>query len=54
MEKFFMEEPFTEEELLTGIKAGIRDRSVTPVCSAIAAASIRPPFCARQYTIRTA
>ena len=25
MEKFFMEEPFTEEELLTGIKAGIRD-----------------------------
>ena len=31
MEKFFMEEPFTEEELLTGIKAGIRDRSVTPV-----------------------
>ena len=54
MEKFFMEEPFTAEELLTGIKAGIRDRSVTPVCSAIAAASIRPPFCARQYTIRTA
>ncbi|MCI5992622.1 MAG: GTP-binding protein, partial [Clostridiales bacterium] len=31
MEKFFMEEPFTPEELLTGIKAGIRDRSVTPV-----------------------
>ena len=31
MEKFFMEEPFTEEELLTGIKAGIRTRSVTPV-----------------------
>ena len=31
MEKFFMEEPFTKEELLTGIKAGIRDRSVTPV-----------------------
>ena len=27
MEKFFMEEPFTAEELLTGIKAGIRDRS---------------------------
>ena len=26
-----MEEPFTEEELLTGIKAGIRTRSVTPV-----------------------
>ena len=31
MEKFFMEEPFTAEELQTGIKAGIRDRSVTPV-----------------------
>ena len=31
MEKFFMEEPFTAEELLTGIKAGIRERSVTPV-----------------------
>ena len=31
MEKFFMEEPFTPEELATGIKAGIRDRSVTPV-----------------------
>ena len=31
MEKFFMEEPFTEEELLKGIKEGIRQRSVTPV-----------------------
>ena len=31
MEKFFMEEPFTAEELQTGIKAGIRERSVTPV-----------------------
>jgi len=31
MEKFFMEEPFTAEELQTGIKAGILDRSVTPV-----------------------
>ena len=31
MEKFFMEEPFTEEELLKGIKDGIRQRSVTPV-----------------------
>ena len=31
MEKFFMEEPFTEEELLKGIKKGIRQRSVTPV-----------------------
>ena len=39
MEKFFMEEPFTAEELLTGIKAGIRDRSVTPV------------FCGCAYTV---
>ena len=31
MEKFFMEEPFTVEELLKGIKEGIRQRSVTPV-----------------------
>lgn len=31
MEKFFMEELFTEEELLKGIKEGIRQRSVTPV-----------------------
>ena len=31
MEKFFMEEPFTEEELQKGIKAGIRDRAITPV-----------------------
>ncbi|MBQ1264841.1 MAG: elongation factor G [Oscillospiraceae bacterium] len=31
MEKFFMEEPFTEEELLAGVKAGIRDRAITPV-----------------------
>ena len=31
MEKFFMEEPFTKEELLKGIKEGIRQRSVTPV-----------------------
>ena len=31
MEKFFMEEPFTEEELLTGIKAGMIQRTVSPV-----------------------
>ncbi len=31
MEKFFMEEPFTPEELLKGIKDGIKQRSVTPV-----------------------
>lgn len=31
MEKFFMEEPFTEEELVKGIKDGIRQRTVTPV-----------------------
>ena len=37
MEKFFMEEPFTEEELCKGVKAGLQQRSVTPVfcgCSA--------------------
>ena len=31
MEKFFMEEPFTEEELATGIKTGIATRAITPV-----------------------
>ena len=31
MEKFFMEEPFTAEELLTGVKAGLRERVITPV-----------------------
>ncbi|MDR0890253.1 MAG: elongation factor G [Oscillospiraceae bacterium] len=31
MEKFFMEEPFTEEELLAGIKAGIKSRVICPV-----------------------
>ncbi|MGM9522782.1 MAG: elongation factor G [Faecousia sp.] len=31
MEKFFMEEPFTEEELIKGIKDGIKQRTVTPV-----------------------
>ena len=31
MEKFFAEEPFTEEEILSGVKAGIRDRAITPV-----------------------
>ena len=31
MEKFFMEEPFTEEELLKGIKAGLKQRVITPV-----------------------
>lgn len=31
MEKFFMEEPFTEEEFVKGIKDGIRQRTVTPV-----------------------
>ena len=31
MEKFFMEEPFTEEELLKGVKAGLQQRSLTPV-----------------------
>ena len=31
MEKFFMEEPFTEEEMLKGIKTGIATRTITPV-----------------------
>ena len=31
MEKFFMEEPFTAEELASGVKAGLLQRSVTPV-----------------------
>ncbi|MDY2719344.1 MAG: elongation factor G [Candidatus Faecousia sp.] len=31
MEKFFAEEPFTEEELAAGIRNGILQRSVTPV-----------------------
>ena len=31
MEKFFMEEPFTAEELLKGIRDGIAQRSISPV-----------------------
>ena len=31
MEKFFMEEPFTKDEIYTGLMAGIADTSVTPV-----------------------
>ncbi len=31
MEKFFMEEPFTEEELIKGIRDGLQQRTVTPV-----------------------
>ena len=31
MEKFFMEEPFTEAELIQGVKDGMRQRSITPV-----------------------
>ena len=31
MEKFFMEEPFTPEELFKGIKDGIKTRTITPV-----------------------
>ncbi len=31
MEKFFMEEPFTTDELVQGIKDGMRQRSITPV-----------------------
>ena len=31
MDKFFMEEPFTEAELIQGLKDGLRQRSITPV-----------------------
>ena len=31
MEKFFMEEPFTPEEMARGLKAGISTRTITPV-----------------------
>ncbi len=37
MEKFFMEEPFTAEELAKGIKDGIQQRSITPVFCGCAA-----------------
>ena len=40
MEKFFMEEPFTEEELCKGIKAGLLQRSVTPVFCGCAASGL--------------
>ena len=31
MDKFFMEEPFTTEELIQGLKDGLKQRSITPV-----------------------
>ena len=31
MDKFFMEEPFTVEELIQGLKDGLKQRSITPV-----------------------
>ena len=31
MEKFFMEEPFTDEEMARGIKEGLKQRAITPV-----------------------
>ena len=40
MEKFFMEEPFTDEELLTGIKTGLKERVVTPVFCGCAASGL--------------
>ena len=43
MEKFFMEEPFTEEELLKGIKEGIRQRQPRPLCSVPAGGQARRP-----------
>ena len=44
MEKFFMEEPFTPEELTKGIKDGIAQRTVTPVfcgCSVSGLGTVR-------------
>ena len=44
MEKFFMEEPFTADELLKGIKDGIKQRSITPVfcgCSVSGLGTVR-------------
>ena len=32
MDKYFGGEEFTEEELLMGVKEGIKQRSVSPVC----------------------
>ena len=40
MEKFFMEEPFTPEELTKGIKDGIMQRSITPVFCGCAATGL--------------
>ncbi|MCQ2418472.1 MAG: elongation factor G, partial [Clostridia bacterium] len=40
MEKFFMEEPFTDEELLTGVKAGLKERVITPVFCGCAATGL--------------
>jgi hypothetical protein len=38
MEKFFMEEPFTMEELVKGVKDGMMQRSITPVFAGSATA----------------
>ena len=38
MEKFFMEEPFTMEELIKGIKDGMMQRAITPVFAGSASA----------------
>ncbi len=38
MEKFFMEEPFTAEELIQGVKDGMMQRSITPVFAGSASA----------------
>ncbi|MBQ9967451.1 MAG: elongation factor G, partial [Oscillospiraceae bacterium] len=38
MDKFFMEEPFTQEELVQGLKDGLKQRSITPVFAGSAVA----------------
>ena len=38
MDKFFMEEPFTTEELIQGLKDGLKQRSITPVFAGSAVA----------------
>ena len=38
MDKFFMEEPFTMDELIQGLKDGLRQRSITPVFAGSAVA----------------
>ncbi len=43
MEKFFMEEPFTPEELESGIRTGLRERVITPVFCGCAMTGLGTP-----------